>query len=167
MKNEKLNTINKTGFKTPDNYFESFNERVFNKLNQKLTIENIEGSGFSIPDNYFKTVESTILKATQNESKTKIVSLFSRKNLYYFSGIAASIILLFSIFVNKEETELFTAETVENYLAEADLDSYDLAQLLIQTNVLEDNFSLTGIENTDENLETYLLENADIETMIE
>ena len=94
------------------------------------------------------------------------ILLFSRKKVYYISGIAASLLLMLAVF-NGSATDEFSVEMVENYFAESSLDSYELAELLSDANILEYDFTITEINNTEKILEDYLLENADIEAIIE
>lgn len=61
MKNKDLHNDKTSGFKTPDNYFETFDERLFDRLNDERKIEGITEPGFSVPDHYFDTVEAEIL----------------------------------------------------------------------------------------------------------
>ena len=129
----------------------------------------IEDSGFEVPKNYFNTVENNVLSKLNSEKESTVVSLFSRKRLYYISGIAASLLLLVAIFINNSNiTKELSVEMVQDYFIESDLDTYELAELLDDANILEDDFKLTEetIFNED-NLEDYLIENADIEAILE
>lgn len=166
MNKDKIHNINTTGFKTPNNYFESFDEELMQRLDEEKSIEGISSPGFTVPKDYFVSVETKIIDTVNSESKTKIVSLFSRKQLYYVSGIAASLLLMLAVF-NGSATDELSVEMVEDYFAESTLDSYELAELLSDADILEDDFTITEINNTEENLEDYLLENADIEAIIE
>ena len=56
---------------------------------------------------------------------------------------------------------------VENYFQDSDLDSYELAQLLSDAELLEDDFVITETEYNEENLEAYLLDNSDIEQLLQ
>jgi len=166
VKKDKTHNINSTGFKTPSNYFESFDKKLMLRLDEEKSIEGISSSGFTIPKDYFTSIETEILNKVTSENETKVVRLFSRKKAYYVSGIAASLLLMLAVF-NGSATDEFSVEMVENYFAESSLDSYELAELLSDANILEDDFTITEINNTEKNLEDYLLENADIEAIIE
>ncbi len=167
MKKDKLHNIKSTGFKTPDHYFDNFEARLKNRLSSEDKIESIETTGFNVPDNYFDTFEENILQKLSEEDGKPVVQLFNRKKIYYITGIAASLILLLSLFINKGEVSEISVEMVETYLENQDLDSYELAQLLSDADVLEENFTITETNYTEENLESYLLDNVDIETMLE
>ncbi len=155
---------NKHGFKTPDNYFESFEDKVFGQLNE-TGIENDISHGYKVPEGYFDTINETILNRAK--SKPKTISFKPNPKLYYITGIAASLVLLFAIFINIESTDEISAEMVETYFQESDLDSYELAELLSEAELLEENFVITETEFNEDNLESYLLENSDIEQLLQ
>jgi len=165
MKNKKLEHIKSAGFKTPDNYFESFDAKLKARLSENDTIENVEASGFKIPDNYFETLDDKILNKVKDDKP--VITLKSKQKLYYIAGIAASLILLFAIFINKDTTDDISAEMVESYFQESDLDSYELAELLSDAELLEDDFIITETDYNEDNLETYLLDNSDIEELLQ
>ncbi|WP_299114491.1 hypothetical protein [uncultured Winogradskyella sp.] len=167
MKEDKLHNINSTGFKAPKDYFESFDQKLMQRLEEDTSIKGITATGFNVPKDYFDTVEAKIIDKVNEENKTKVISLFSRKNMYYVSGIAASLLLFFAIFINTNNTEELSIEMVENYFIDSDLDTYDLAELLTEADVLEEDFTLVETNYSEENLEEYLLENADIEAILE
>ena len=62
---------------------------------------------------------------------------------------------------------MLSAEIVEAYFQDSDLDSYQLAQLLSDADLLEDDFTIAQTTYNEDNLETYLLENADLESFLE
>jgi hypothetical protein len=166
VKKDKIHNINTTEFKTPSNYFESFDEKLMQRLNEEKSIEWISSPGFTVPKDYFTSVEAKILDTVNSESETKVVRLFSKKQLYFVSGIAASLLLMLAVF-NGSATDELSVEMLEDYFAESSLDSYELAELLSDANILEYDFTITEINNTEKILEDYLLENADIEAIIE
>ena len=129
MKKDKLHNIKSTGFKTPDNYFEDFENTFFENLESKTAIKDIEDDGFTVPKDYFNTVENDILDKIKNEDKP-VFSLKTRKTFFYVAGIAASLILLVAIFLNNNAEEEILVDMVESYLENRSLNSYELAQLL-------------------------------------
>lgn len=166
MKENKLHNDLHSGFKTPDNYFESFDQKVFNKLQSDDNLSKIDGHGFRIPDNYLNEIDSSILSNVTSEPS--VITLKPRQSFYYLTGIAASLLLLFAIFINNNNSdEEISAEMVETYFQNSDLDSYELAQLLSDAEMLEEDFIITETNYSEENLESYLLENADLEQFIE
>tara|TARA_Y100000815_G_scaffold187849_1_gene171474 strand:+ start:434 stop:934 length:501 start_codon:yes stop_codon:yes gene_type:complete len=166
MKKDKLHNIKSTGFKTPDNYFEDFENTFFENLESKTAIKDIEDDGFTVPKDYFNTVENDILDKIKNEDKP-VFSLKTRKTFFYVAGIAASLILLVAIFLNNNAEEEILVDMVESYLENRSLNSYELAQLLYDAEILEEDFTIIDSYYEEENLESYLLENSDIENILE
>ena len=165
MKKEKLHNIKSNGFKTPENYFDSIEDKFFERLKFEENIEGVNDSGFTAPEDYFDTLEDKILSKLEDKP---VVKLNSRKTLFYIAGIAASLLLLFAIFLNNNDTtQELSAEMVETYFENSDLDSYELAELLVNANILEEDFTIVETEYKEENLESYLLENTDIETILQ
>ena len=167
MKNDKLNNIKSTGFKAPEAYFETFEEQLFERLDEKESIAGVETSGYTVPKDYFDTIEDSILTKIKTEDKP-VIQLKSRIKLYYLAGIAASLLLLFALFLNNENTEtVITADMAQIYFEERGISSYDLVQLISDTNLTEEDFSIVDTPYQEENLESYLLENSDIESILD
>ena len=167
MKNNNLHNIKSSGFKTPDKYFESFDEILFAKLKDEDNLEINKSTGFKVPNDYFETVDDKILKAINNKEETKVISLFSWRKVAYASAVAASLILMFNIVFNSSEKLTFDSletASIENYLAEEDFTSYELATLLTEDELNSEAFINTNI--TEDSLEDYLLNNANIEDLL-
>ena len=62
MKKENIHNIKSSGFKIPDNYFESIDDQILERLNDKEIISASETTGFMVPKDYFDSVETTILE---------------------------------------------------------------------------------------------------------
>lgn len=166
MKKDKFNNITETGFKTPKNYFDSFEENLMDRLHKKEAISNFEDPGFTVPKGYFNTIDKKVFSKLEKQ-ETPVIRLSSKKPLYYIAGIAASIILVLAIFINKPFEDEISVEMVEAYLEDRDLSSYELAELLSDSDLLEDDFIITETSFEEGNLESYLLENSEIELIIE
>jgi hypothetical protein len=167
MKDKKLHNIKSTGFKTPDNYFETLDDAVFSKLAEENLSAQIDSSGFKVPKNYFETIDSKILSTLDKKEDSKVISLFSWKKVAYISGVAASLILAFNlVFNNTNELTFDTLETasIENYLLNEDLSAYEIAPYLGMTELNSDNFIDNTMNASD--IEDYLLQNSDIEQLI-
>lgn len=165
MKKDKLHNIKSSGFKTPDNYFESFEDRFFESLNDNKAIDGIDETGFTVPEGYFDAIDDKILNKLEDKP---VVKLNTRKTFYYIAGIAASLLMLFAIFTNSSgTTKELSVEMVQTYFENSNLDSYELAQLLVNADILEEDFTVIETEFNEENLESYLLENTDIETILQ
>jgi hypothetical protein len=128
----------KTGFKTPEDYFNTFETNLF----EQLQIET--KTGYKIPENYFDTLEDDVLKKIK-PPKTKVISLIGRRQLAYISTIAA--MLVFSFFILKpSDIQKLTFDDVEytafeEYLSDENIDisANELAELYnINTSDLDD-----------------------------
>ncbi|SDR95065.1 hypothetical protein [Winogradskyella sediminis] len=165
MKNSNLHNVITSGFKTPDNYFESFEADLLERLNEKEVIKASEVSGFTVPDDYFKTVENTVLEKLNTTTEKPVITLKPKSTFYYFSGIAASIVLLFSLVFNNDNITIDNLETelIENYLYHQDYSADDLATLLKTDDISVTDF--IDIDISDETLDHYF-ENVDTEDLI-
>ena len=161
MNKNNLHNIKNSGFKTPKNYFDSFEDSVMNQI--KLQ-EKIEDSGFRVPSNYFDSLDDKILGKVAHEPK--VIPLFTKRNLLYVSSIAAAIVLMFNIIGNNKQLTFDDLEivSIENYLSEENIDTQEFASLLTEDELTADNFIDTNI--TDEALEDYIMQNATIEDLI-
>ncbi|WP_339894079.1 hypothetical protein [uncultured Algibacter sp.] len=166
MKYKKLHNINSAGFKTPHDYFESFDEKIISKLNAKSKLESIKETGFKVPDDYFESFNDSIFEKNLGEKESKVIQLFSIRNLIYVSSIAAAILLLFnlSIFEIKPTFDNLETETVENYIIDENISSYEIAALLSDEHI-DEAFIIDYFVN-DDNIEEYLFDNADIEALM-
>jgi hypothetical protein len=165
MNNKNLNNIKSHGFKIPEGYFESFDEKILGELNKESRLKTME-SGFKTPKNYFNTVENIIIKQVSEQNNIKVISIFNKKNMIYVTSIAAAVLLLFnlSIFEKNPSFENLDTETVENYFLNENISSYEIASVL-SDDELNDVISIDyNVE--EENLEAYLMEHADIETLM-
>lgn len=152
----------KNGFKSPENYFEDFEDRLFNKLSEdKLPKE----SGFKVPEGYFDQLDqSLILNAKNSEKKTKVIPLLSWKTLSYAVAIAACAIIIFSIVPSNnsiQSIDTINVTSIENYIEDGNLiiDYTDLASLLE-----EEDFKSNSSESnllSEESIEEYLLDYID------
>ena len=165
MKKEKIHNIKSSGFKAPEDYLENFEDRLFERFKTKETIDDINDSGFTTPEGYFESLDDKIFNKLEDKP---VIKLNARKTFYSIAGIAASLVLLFAIFINNDnDTQEVSAEMVETYFENSDLDSYELAQLLVEADILEEDFTVIETKYNEENIESYLLENTDIETILQ
>ncbi len=167
MKDNKLNNIKSTGFKTPDTYFETLEDAIFSKLKEETMTAKLTASGFKAPEDYFKTFDAKVLTRIEENQTTKAIPVFTWRNLAYVSGIAASVILAINIFFthsNKLTFDDLETASIESYLINEDLNAYDIAPYLGASELNSDDF----IENTinASEIEDYLLQNSDVEHLI-
>lgn len=199
MKDNNLHNIKKTGFKTPDNYFESVEDNILNKLEEGLSVS-VKQSGFEVPDSYFKSIEDNVFNRLDNTSEsdvissgfivpdgyfetveekitvnisekknTKVVSLFSKRNILFASSIAAAIVIMFSIFNKSSYSGLETIETeiLTQYLEDQNLNVDDIVSLLTEEELVEADFGINNDTFNEESLEDYLIDNIDFEDIID
>ncbi len=158
MKNDKKKY--KSGFKTPDSYFEELGDKLLSIVSEeKLPKE----TGYKVPVDYFETIEEKILSKTLKEKETKVVSIFSQKNIWYVSGIAAAILLLLFLTLNNDSIDPNTINfaEIETYINSdhLDLEAQDIAQLLNEEDLESLETEILSI--TKESIENYLLESLD------
>ncbi|WP_108244605.1 hypothetical protein [Muricauda brasiliensis] len=177
MKKDKKNSFN-----TPEGYFESFNDRLMDKIKAEEAHENggiiPKTDGFAVPDGYFDQVESSILSKTSRK-EVKVIPLISNRNFYYsVAAIAAIFILIFNITGNPTSEpitfdDLANAE-IEAYLenTEFEMTSYEIAEVVsleevelndILVDDLEDDIILEYLDEYVDEIEELNLEYPDYE----
>lgn len=163
MKKNNSHNIKRTGFKVPEDYFDNLEDTILSHVKLEELATN---SGFKAPENYFENLENQIIDKVSDKETSKVISLFSKRNLVYTSGIAAAILLLFnlSIFQKKSKWSTLDIETVENYIIDEQMTSYEIAYLLSDEQLIEENF--INHDFNDENIEAYLLDNLDLSDLI-
>lgn len=154
MKNNKLPYRKNSGFQIPDQYFQDFEERLMQKVQQEnLLPEGMETysrkPGFVVPDGYFSALEGSILNSI-NKEEQKVIPLFPGRKLFYAAAVAAVFIGLVSTLFLRNENSEFTMDSIElsaleNYIEEGyfDLDFVELSAFMT-----EDGYSF-GDYNTD------------------
>ncbi|MEO5788803.1 MAG: hypothetical protein ACOH2D_09435 [Gelidibacter sp.] len=167
MKKSHLHNIKESGFKTPDEYFAAFDQRLFKKIEVQKELAPISNSGYKVPDNYFENFDDKLQKRLKDDASPKVIKMGSWRNAAYISGIAASLILLLTVFTKSQnDVSINKIETasIEEYLNGQNLNIYDIASFLNDEDLVLDNFVTNTF--TDESLENYLLDNASIEDLI-
>ena len=165
--NDKLKHIKQSGYKAPDGYFNNLEDSIFNKLNVKSNLNSINNPGFNVPQDYFKTLEDNVFNTLEKDKNdVKVISLFSKRNILYYSGIAAAIVLMISIFKPDSKVSFDSIETelVESYISNYNINSADLATLWNETDFNEVAFD--DYEFLDVTVEDYILENSNIEDLL-
>ena len=163
--NKELKNIKTTGFKTPDNYFDTIEDNVIDniKLNDVL---NNESNGQTIPEGYFDSIEDSVFqKITSSKKEVKVIRLFTRKKMFYAASIAAAIILMLIVILPSNPSfSNLELETVENYIYQESYSSEDIAALLSEEELEEILYADSSY--SDESLEDYILDNTTIEDLI-
>lgn len=166
MKNKNLHNIKSTGFKIPEDYFGSLEDAVFSKMTEQKITSTVNTTGFKAPNDYFETLDAKIVSRVETQSTSKVIPLFNWKKVAYISGIAASLILAINVFSNSNPLTFDDLETasIENYLIDQDLNSYDIAPFLGTADLSSENFVENTIQASE--IEDYLLQNSNIEYLI-
>ncbi|TAI49183.1 hypothetical protein [Flagellimonas allohymeniacidonis] len=155
-------------FKTPEGYFESFNERLMGKIRGEEETEKLsflpKSDGFSVPEGYFQNLDQK-MSSRLGDQETKVISLKTYRKYFYGAVAAAAVFLvIFGLNFNTETPVAFedlASAEIDAYLesTELDLSSYELAEMVpideIEINdVVEEQLESENIlEYLDENIE--------------
>ncbi len=154
----------KPGFTTPKDYFENFDDRLFDALNLE---ELPKKAGFSVPQDYFEKVEEQIMGQLPTEETVKVIPLYRRKAFLFTASIAACIAIVLTFSSEKQnDFENISLTDIETYLDEqaSGMSSYELASYLPEEDLEE--LVLETSLFSEENLEDYLLETIDDTTLL-
>lgn len=164
--NKDLKHIKDQGFKVPKDYFETLEDSIMSNISLDNQVSKIKSSGFKTPKNYFDTIEDDIFSKLETPKETQVIPLFGKRNILYFSSIAAVLLLMLAIFVNTNSEEL-DYEIVEDYIVNEDIDVYELASLLTDEEFNSIEMEIMNSTYNDEDMESYLLDNVNLEDLIE
>lgn len=150
-------------FKTPEEYFEGFDDRLMDKLSEESS--NIpKEEGFDLPEGYFDGLHKNIQEKLDNQ-EAKVVQLHPYRKYYIAAASAAAVALLFFGFnwttsTSPKFDDLANAD-IEAYFEtnELGLTTYEIAEV-IPVDELEINDILENQFN-EENVIDYLNENID------
>lgn len=156
-----------SGFKTPENYFKSLEERLNGISKEEKFPEN---SGFATPDGYFSQLENRIMARIQPQKRSKVIPLISKRYIGYAAAAAACAIIGFMIFnFNNDRVSLDSVQfgLIDKYVDEGNLnyDLYDLASYLETDDLEKIDFGNAYLSPS--NLKDYLLENAEESIFLE
>lgn len=146
------------GFKTPEGYFDQFEDRLFDQLELNELPKN---TGFIVPDAYFEEFETSLDQRIAAEKNIKVLPLYKRKSFWYAASVAACLALIVTFYpanptIGSQDLQL---SEIENYIESdgLDLNTYEIASLLNEEEIEE--LSSESEYFSEENLENYLLEN--------
>lgn len=151
----------KNPFKTPEEYFEDFDDRLMDKLSEESS--NIpKEEGFAVPEGYFDGLHKNIQKKLDNQ-EAKVVQLHPYRK-YYIAAVSVAAIVLVVFRLNWNSAAEVTFDDlvnadIEDYfeINELGLTSYEIAEV-IPLDELEINDILENQLN-EENVLEYLNEN--------
>lgn len=158
----------KNKFKTPEGYFESFNERLFARLEGEESEPAIDflpkSDGFSIPDGYMDTIYSSVQSKLEKRD-TKVISLHRYRTFYYAAAaIAVLFVLTFGWNWNNGPDLSFedlASADIETYFEnnELDLSSYEIAETVNLGDISLEDITEKGLQ--EESILEYLDENVE------
>jgi hypothetical protein len=164
--NKDLKHIKDQGFKVPKDYFETLEDQIMSNIALDTQIPKAETPGFETPKDYFNTLEDNIFNKLETPKETKVIPLFKKRNILYFSSIAAVLLIMLAIFVNTDSEEL-DYDLVENYIINEDVDVYELATLLTDEELNNIQMEIRNSTYIEDDMESYLLDNINLEDLIE
>lgn len=152
-------------FKTPEGYFDTFNERLMDKIAKEETVIP-KTDGFAVPEGYFDTLHERIVRK-QKDHGPKVVSLRPYRKFYYAAASVAALLVM-TLFFNRSKEDsiqfddLASAE-IKAYFenTEIGLTSYEIAQVValeenelteLRADALEEN---ELIDYIDDNMDTF------------
>lgn len=160
--------IKNTGFKIPKDYFDGVEDSVFSSLREEQLKGKTGAPNITVPEGYFESIEHRVM-AKINKPEPKVIQLNYKRVLWSAASIAAILMLYFVMFNKTEPITLDTIDTelVEAYILEQDVNSYDLASLLTEDDLERINMDILEEEFTNDELEEYILDNIELETILE
>ncbi|MEM1257899.1 MAG: hypothetical protein AAGH81_05175 [Bacteroidota bacterium] len=154
----------KNKFKTPEGYFEGFNERLFQHLEEEHSIPSIipKADGFNVPEGYFDSVYGAVVKKVQ-EKPVKVISLKTYRPFYYAAAVLAILLALRLGWDQNQEInfEDLASADIEAYLEDSDLglSSYEIAEVVNLEDISLADMTEKSFE--DETILEYLDENVE------
>jgi hypothetical protein len=160
MKKE-LPHIKSPGFKIPENYFETLEEQLFDKI--ALQEVAVRKNPFQVPAGYFETsAEKAFAKAVKIQQPVKVVPLYKKEIFRYAVAVAAVVLIVVSVFQFQKINEITTDESF-TFLTLIESDFIDLSLIdfdyLLSDEMLDGTLNLSSI-NKDE-IEDYLMNDLD------
>jgi hypothetical protein len=149
-----------TGYTSPKDYFDGFEKNLLNKLPEAVNTN--KDTGYKVPNDYFDAFEKKLIQTIEKPKRTKVISLFNKKTLYYASSVAAVIMLCLFI-IKPTPTNLISFEnleyvSIEDYINNENItiSNSEIAELYEIEKVDLDNISFLNTE--DDTIINYLFE---------
>ena len=125
-------------FKTPEGYFDRFNERLMARLADEDDIKSDiipTTDGFGIPEGYFDTVYPSLSSRLQRK-EAKVIALRSYRSIYYAAAAVAALLVITLAWNWNNEPQLgfedLAGTDITTYLENNDLglSSYEIAEVV-------------------------------------
>ena len=163
---------NKKNFKTPEDYFEGFSDRLLDRMSDTKGNQGSsllpKSDGFNLPDGYFESLNKNIQEKLKDEIP-QVITLNRRRKFYYYAAAAVAAIVLLTIGIQTNSSEEYTFEglakaEIEDYFNNTDLGltSYEIAEVIpvdeleisdITDNHIEDENIIDYLDNSIDNIE--------------
>jgi hypothetical protein len=128
-------------------------------------------TGFKTPDHYFENFEAKMMQQISTEKpvekEVKVVSLFYKKQIW-MSSIAALLLVAIAIpvyFNLKNESNLDNL-TIESYLVLQNVGTSEITKHLTDDDIIELESSLQISSSENDEIENYLLETDNLESLL-
>jgi hypothetical protein len=162
---------NKSGFSTPENYFDTVEDAVFSKIKaQSFSKEN----AFTAPKNYFENFEDSLFtKIDFPQKEVKVISLKSRLLQIIPAAAAASVLLFIGLnyFTFSDATSFDSISTgeIENWLDDSYINNASSTVNFVDADFKDSNALEEDTSIKDEDILEYLntIDNATLLTEIE
>lgn len=164
----------KSGFKTPENYFEDLEARIMGAVVQDNYLTDLKNkkTGFNVPDAYFENLEIDVLaRVESNKESGKVISLFNTSKYYYAAAVAAVFIgvvstLLFNPVMDDLSIDAIELSALEDYIDEGNinLNYNEISAFMAEEGYSFDEFNTSGL--SDDEVFDYLNENIDDPTLL-
>jgi len=160
MKKEFPN-IKSPGFKVPENYFETLEEQLLDKI--ALQEAASRQNPFQVPSGYFEdNAENAFAKAVKPQQAVKVIPLYKKEIFRYAVAVAAVVLLVVSVF-QFQNLKPFTTDESFTYSTLIESNFIDLSiidfEYLLTDEMLDDEMILSSL-NKDE-IEDYLMHDLD------
>lgn len=122
MKTNKPKYNHDSGFKIPEDYFSSLEDRIMHRFNELESEIPAKQNDFKVPEGYFDSLEDKIISRA-NINKPGIIRLFKREYFYYAAAVVAICILMLGNYFSPLEDPSIGWDDVEisameNYIDE-------------------------------------------------
>ncbi len=170
MKTNKSKYSKDSGFKHPDNYFESLEERIMQRMETNTKVNLPTHSGFNVPEGYFDSLEKRLIARTSENHSPRVIRLFKKEYLFYAAAVAALFVLIFGDFFKNDPKQTLGWEdieisAIENYIDEGfemgyiDLSSAEFSDYIFEDGKLVDDSDFKNMNS--EAVFDYIDENVD------
>lgn len=149
MKKRRTSNDPRTGFKVPEGYFDSLQDRIMSSAETDKIQSELPQHGFQVPSGYFESFQRRLMqrlkKETEPQTRTRVRKLIFTHSLKYAAAVAVALLLLGTLFNSNQPTASDSFEnidllTLEGYLQEARETPHSNLQFIIS----EEQDSLTS-----------------------